>query len=93
MFGVPVQTVKDLQRLLRCLFSFVLKLSPMSNEPFYELLVPISCVSSIRLYQTNLRIFAVLQEHLLLAHGVLIAYVHTCTHFNMQTQLSSRLQF
>ena len=33
------------------------------------------------LVQTSLRICAVLQEHLLLAHSVLIAYAHTRYHF------------
>ena len=33
------------------------------------------------LVETNLRICAVLQEHLLLAHSVLITCAHTCAHF------------
>ena len=33
------------------------------------------------LTQTSLRISAILQEHLLLAHSVLISYAHTCQHF------------
>ena len=46
VFGVPVQKVRDLQRLLRCLFSF----ENVSHEQwsiFCEILVLNSCVSSI----------------------------------------------
>ena len=90
MFGVPVQTVKDLQTLPDVCFP--LKMSPTNNEPFCEIFVLFSCVYQL-LAQTNLRICADLQEHFLLAHSVLVTCAHTCTHFNMQTQLSSRPQF
>ena len=56
-----------------------LKMSPISNEPFCEVLVLISCVSSIGSNRRS--ICAVLKEHLLLGHSVFIAYAHTCNHF------------
>ena len=43
--GAPVQKVRDLQRLLRCLFSF--EMSTINKEPFCEISVLKSCVSSI----------------------------------------------
>ena len=45
MFSVPVKTVKDLQRLPNVCSP--LKMSPTNNEPFCEIFVLFSCVSSI----------------------------------------------
>ena len=101
MFGVPVQTVKDLQRLLKCLFSFeniaheqwailwdnstYLMCIRYWLKPAYvyvQSCKSIYCLHKVYLShvypvltQTSLHICAILQEHLLLAHSVLISCV------------------
>ena len=80
IFSVPVQTVNALQGCSDVCSH--LKMSPMINEPFCEILVLISYVSSIGSNQpAHLRSLA-------RAFTACIAYAHTYTHFNTKTQLS-----
>ena len=92
MFGVPVQTVKDLQRLPDVCSP--LKMSPTNNEPFCEIFVLFSCVYQYWLKPTCASVQ--ICKSIFCLHTVYLSHVHihvpilTCRR-NYPVGLSSKI--
>ena len=89
VFGVPVQTVKYPLRLLRCLFCF-------ENVAHKQWAILWECTYLMRIqyWPKPACAFVLSCKSIYCLHAVYLSHMHIhVTIFNMQTQLSSRLQF